>query len=97
MHTAKSPDRLTSTGIVLGVSLASAVLLRYFLLAESWITVLVLLACFAVGLIAVQKRPALEERIVDAFSQCRTLSVTLGIVLALVFNWVIDGDSYAMH
>lgn len=90
-------DRMSFAAIVLGVCVGGAVLLRYFLLAESWVTVLVLLACFAIALVAVQKRPALEDRIVAAFSQCKTLSVSLGIVLALVFPWVLNGDSYAMH
>lgn len=40
-------DRMSSAAIVLGVCVGGAVLLRYFLLAESWVTVLVLLACFA--------------------------------------------------
>ena len=34
-------DRMSSAAIVLGVCVGGAVLLRYFLLAESWVTVLV--------------------------------------------------------
>ncbi len=86
-----------SAAIVLGVALAGAVLLRQFLLAESWITVLALLACLAVALAAVQKRPLVEEGIVAAFGQCRALAVGTGLVLALVFPWLLGGDSYAMH
>src|SRR5256885_12836192 len=68
-----APRSAGSAAIVLGVALAGAVLLRQFLLAESWITVLALLACFAVALVAVQKRPLVEDRIVAAFGQCRPL------------------------
>lgn len=92
-----APRSAGSAAIVLGVALAGAVLLRQFLLAESWITVLALLACFAVALVAVQKRPLVEDRIVAAFGQCRPLAVGTGVVLALVFPWVLGGDSYAMH
>ncbi len=89
--------RAADAAIVVAVTLVSAAVLRAFLLAESWITVLVLLAVFAALLVAVQRRPVLEERLVAAFRRSRRLAVAVGVVVVLVFPWLLAGDSYAMH
>ncbi|MEI2418246.1 branched-chain amino acid ABC transporter permease [Orrella sp. JC864] len=89
--------RLADTAIVLAVATGGAVLLRAFLLAESWITVLALLAAFAVLLVAVQRRPLFEERLVAAFRRARKLATLWGIAIVAVFPWLLQGDSYALH
>lgn len=88
---------MADAAIVLAVSIGGAALLRFFLIAESWITVLVLLGAFAAMLVTVQKQPALEERLIDGFRRLRGLAIVVGIVIALVFPWLLGGDSYAMH
>lgn len=90
-------SRSADIGIVLGLILGATVLLWAFLVAESWVTVLALLAAFAVMLVLVQKRPLLEERLISAFHRSRTLAIVLGIAAAVVFPWTLGGDSYALH
>lgn len=96
-HDLDPVSRGADMGIVIGLTFGATVLLWAFLMAESWVTVLVLLALFAVGLVVVQKRPLLEERLVSAFHRSRRLAILLGIALAMVFPWTLNGDSYAMH
>lgn len=83
--------------MVLGITIGAAVLLRYFLLAESWVTVVVLLVAFAVMLMMVQRQPELEERIVAGFGRHRWLAICAAVALALLFPWLLKGDSYAIH
>lgn len=91
------PARAADAAIVLAIAAVSAALLRSFLLAEHWLTVLALLAAFAVVLVMVQKRPTLEERLAAAFRRSRGLGTVVGIVIALVFPWLLHGDTYALH
>jgi len=97
MQTSSGSDRLIDRAIVITVTIGGAALLRHFLLAESWITVLVLLAVFAVLLVTVQKRPVLEERLVSGFRRSRALAIAVGVVIVGIFPWLLNGDSYALH
>ncbi|MFA4912579.1 MAG: branched-chain amino acid ABC transporter permease [Comamonadaceae bacterium] len=97
MQTSSGSDRLIDRAIVITVTVGGAALLRHFLLAESWITVLVLLAVFAVLLVTVQKRPVLEERLVSGFRRSRALAIAVGLVIVGIFPWLLNGDSYALH
>ena len=97
MQTSSGSDRLIDRAIVITVTIGGAALLRHFLLAESWITVLVLLAVFAVLLVTVQKRPVLEERLVSGFRRSRALAIAVGLVIVGIFPWLLNGDSYALH
>lgn len=96
MHGSVS-SRMTDAVLVLSLTAGGAALLRQFLLAESWITVLALLAAFAVLLVAVQRHPMLEERLVAAFQQARALAIVAGIAVVAIFPWLLAGDSYALH
>lgn len=97
VQTLRVPARLADTAIVTGVTLGAAAMLRSFLLAESWVTVLLLLASFAALLVTVQRQPALEERLADAFRKARGFATALGIALAVVLPWLLGGDTYALH
>jgi len=83
--------------IVLLLTFGAALMLWVFLLAESWVTVLGLLALFAVALVWVQRHPQIEHRIIDAFRVKRSMAVVVGTLIALVFPWLLQGDTYAMH
>lgn len=83
--------------IVLLLTFGAALMLWVFLLAESWVTVLGLLALFAVALVWVQRHPQIEHRIIDAFRVKRSMAMVVGTLIALVFPWLLQGDTYAMH
>lgn len=89
--------RASDAAIVIAVTIGSAALLRSFLVAESWVTVLLLLAVLAALLVTVQRRPSLEERLVSGFRAARRLATVLGICVAIVFPWLLGGDTYALH
>lgn len=89
--------RASHAALVIAVTIGSAALLRSFLVAESWVTVLLLLAVFAALLVTVQRRPSLEERLVSGFREARGLATALGIGVAIVFPWLLGGDTYALH
>ncbi|WP_397474909.1 branched-chain amino acid ABC transporter permease [Pusillimonas sp.] len=94
---ANATQRLLDVVIVLVLTLTAAVLLWMFLLAESWVTVLGLLALFAIALVWVQRHPHFEQRLIAAFRRQRGLAVMTGVIVALVFPWLLRGDTYAMH
>ncbi|NNM71784.1 branched-chain amino acid ABC transporter permease [Enterovirga aerilata] len=83
--------------IVALVEIVGAAALREFLLAEDWRWVLVLLAAFGAVLVALERRPALEARIAEAFARHRRAATLLGIAIALVFPFVLEKSSYALH
>lgn len=89
--------RASDAAIVIAVTIGSAALLRSFLVAESWVTVLLLLAVLAALLVTVQRRPSLEERLVSGFRAARRLATVLGVCVAIVFPWLLGGDTYALH
>ena len=90
-------DKLIDVGAVLVLTFGAAVLLWMFLLAESWVTVLGLLALFAIALVWVQRQPLFEQRLITAFRRQRRLATLVGVVIAIVFPWLLQGDTYAMH
>src|SRR5690606_7229141 len=83
--------------LVLALTIGAAAFLWLFLVVESWVLVLGLLAVFAVLLIAVQRRPLLEQRMIAAFRRKRGLATVLGAATAIVFPWLLGGDTYALH
>lgn len=89
--------RLGSYSISLAIIFTTVILLRSFLLAESWITVLLLLALFAIMLALVQR----SERLGDALLRCLRAArpaVLAGVAVAtLIFPWLLGGDGYALH
>ena len=92
-----APSGLVDLLIVLVLTFGATAFLWVFLAVESWVAVLGLLALFAVALVAVQRRPLFEERLVEAFRRKRSIATVLGIVLAIVFPWLLGGDTYALH
>lgn len=97
MTPAAVPWRLGDLLVVLALTFGAAAFLWLFLVVESWITVLGLLALFAVLLVAIQRRPLLEQRLIAAFRRQRGLATVLGGVTAIVFPWLLGGDTYALH
>lgn len=100
MHSSTMPARSAPPvdwAIVIAVAGGGAALLRAFLLAESWVTVLALLALFGGLLVAVQRQPGLEDRLVGSFRRARSVAVAAGLGIALVFPWLLGGDTYALH
>lgn len=97
MHTPTATVRPADSAIVIGILFLGATALHQFLLADSWVTVLALLALFGVMLVTVQKRPLLEERLVNSFRHCRRLAMGIGMGIVMAFPWTLGGDTYAMH
>jgi ABC-type branched-subunit amino acid transport system permease subunit len=83
--------------IVIAAELIGAAFLRQFLLAEDWRVVTAMLAVFCGTLFVLQSRPALESRIADAFSTHHRVATLVGIVLVLIFPFVLEQSTYALH
>jgi len=95
-------DRLTggvaqSVAIVAGLEIGGAALLRLFLLSEKTWIVVALLAVFGAAFAVLQLRPRLEERIATAFRQSRLVALLLGFAIVLVYPFLMQGSSYALH
>ena len=87
----------TNLAIVVATELVAAAFLRQFLLAEDWRLVIALLLVFSTALIALQRWPAIEARIEQAFHQRRRAASILGIVLVLAFPFALQQNTYAIH
>jgi ABC-type branched-subunit amino acid transport system permease subunit len=92
-----SARTVTNLAIVAATEITGAALLRQFLLADDWRLVVALLATFAMTLIVLQRRPALETRIEDAFNVHRTFAALLAIALVTLFPFALDKNTYALH
>lgn len=100
----RDPDAIPATthraldlAIIAAVELGGAFLLGTFLLTrQTWLIVLIL-ALFAAALVVMRLRPAIEDRIVLAFHKARGAAVLLGLALALVYPFLMQGNSYAIH
>ena len=85
-------------GLVVAVTeLAGAALLLAFLAAESTVMVVGLLAVMAAIFAALQLRPQLEETIVRAFHDARTLATALALVIILIYPFFLGSNTYALH
>lgn len=83
--------------IVLACEVLGAAFLREFLLAEAWQYVIGLLAVFALALVAMQRLPAIEQRIEDAFEAQNTAATIIGLAIVLGFPFTLEGNTYAFH
>lgn len=87
---------LADIAIVAGIEILGALFLRTFILSDSGVVVGLLLLMSA-GFVALQLRPAIEERIVAAFNRARIAALLLGLVLILGFPFAMQGSGYALH
>jgi len=76
---------------------AGAGFLRQFLLVDDWRAVVGLLALFGGALVAMQRLPALEARIEQAFAANRRFATLLGMAIVLAFPFVLQNSTYALH
>lgn len=92
-----SAQRALDLAVIAAVELGGAFLLGTFLLTrQTWLIVLILVL-FGVGLVTLRLRPVIEDRIVLAFHRARGVAVALGLALALVYPFLMQGNSYAIH
>lgn len=96
------PARATlgaASGLVLVAltEIAGAAFLRQFLLVDDWRAVVGLLALFGGALVAMQRLPAIEAGIEQAFGANRRFAALLGIAIVLAFPFVLQNSSYALH
>ncbi len=82
---------------VILAELTGAALLWGLLTADSTPMVLALLALMGAGFAVAQVRPQIEDAIVGAFQSQRRLATMLGIVLVLLYPFVLNGNTYALH
>ncbi|MBK6465724.1 MAG: branched-chain amino acid ABC transporter permease [Rhodobacter sp.] len=83
--------------IVAAVELGGAVVLGVFLLADDPRIIVALLGLMGAGFALLQFRPAIEERIVAAFRAARRAAMILGAAVVLVYPFLMQGSSYALH
>lgn len=93
---APDPGR-AAIAVVSLVEVAGALFLRQFLLADDWRLVVALLASFGAALVALQRAPAIEARIERAFADQARYATALGTVIVLLFPFVLDRNTYALH
>lgn len=93
----KRRDVPLNLAAVIGVEAVGAVLLGAFLLSDRTPVIVALLALMGAIFAAMQLRPQLEERIVVAFRHQRRAATILGIAIVLVYPFLIDGSTYALH
>lgn len=94
---ASATGAVSGIAIVVAVELVGAAFLRQFLLVEDWRFVTAMLVVFCAALYLLQSRPALESRIADAFSSHRRVAALLGFVLVVMFPFVLEKSTYALH
>lgn len=89
----------TASGIalVIAVELIGAAYLRQFLLVDDWRVITGMLAVFCGALYLLQSRPVFEMRIADAFARHRRLATLLGAVIVIMFPFVLEQSTYALH
>jgi ABC-type branched-subunit amino acid transport system permease subunit len=68
-----------------------------FMLAESWIVLVALLALAAAALILVQRRPALDRFLEECFQRARAPALLWAVALAVAFPFLVQGNSYVLH
>ncbi len=89
----------TASGLALVAltEVAGAAFLRQFLLVDDWRAVVGLLALSGGALVAMQRLPAIEAGIEQAFGANRRFATLLGMAIVLAFPFVLQGSSYALH
>jgi len=97
MPTQAAARPLAAAALGVATEIGGAVFLRQFLLTDDWRLVVGLLAIFAIALVAFERRPAAEAAIASAFRTHRRLATLLGIALVLVFPFVLEKNTYALH
>ncbi len=83
--------------IVAATELGGAVILGVFLLADDARIIVAMLGLLGAGFALLQLRPAIEEMIVSAFRSARRPALFLGIAIVLVYPFMMQGSSYALH
>jgi ABC-type branched-subunit amino acid transport system permease subunit len=68
-----------------------------FMLAESWIVLVALLALAAAALVAVQRHRALDRFLADCFRRARAPAVVWAGVLVVTFPFLLGSNSYVLH
>jgi ABC-type branched-subunit amino acid transport system permease subunit len=68
-----------------------------FMLAESWIVLLALLALGAAALVLVQRHRALDRLIEDCFRRARAPAFVWAGILVVAFPFLVLGNSYVLH
>jgi ABC-type branched-subunit amino acid transport system permease subunit len=74
-----------------------AALLGTFLLGDSTVLIVAILALMGAIFALLQLRPAIEEIIVGAFRSQRRLALILGLILVLCYPFFMQGSGYALH
>jgi ABC-type branched-subunit amino acid transport system permease subunit len=82
---------------IVATEAVGAVFLRQFLLADDWRLIVTLLAIFAAGLVAFERRPNLEGVIASAFRTQSGFAILLGVVLVVLFPFALEKNTYALH
>lgn len=97
--TAAQPRRAPALdlSIVAATELGGAVILGVFLLADDARIIVAMLGLLGAGFALLQFRPAIEEMIVSAFRSARRPALFLGIAIVLVYPFMMQGSSYALH
>lgn len=93
--TGRSPWR--SAAVVALVEGGGAVLLGAFLLGDATPLIVGLLVGMAAIFALLQLRPRIEDHIVCAFHEQRTLALILGGAIVMAYPFFMQGSSYALH
>ncbi len=93
----KQQGTALNLAIVAGVELGSAILLGAFLLSDATWVIVALLGLMAAMFAALQLRPQIEDRIVLAFRDRRTVAMLAGAAIVLLYPFFMQGSSYALH
>ena len=91
------PALALALAIAAAVVIGCAALLRWLLLATDTAVIVGILAVFGLGLAVLQLRPAVEERILEAFARSRPFGLLLGIAVVVAFPFLLRGSGYALH
>ena len=79
------------------VETAGAAWFLAFMLAESWIVLVALLAVAAAALVAVQRHRALDRFLADCFRRARAPAIVWAGVLVVTFPFLLGSNSYVLH
>lgn len=90
-------NKAANLAIVAGIEICGAFLLGVFLLADDSRVIVAVLALMGAAFGLMQARPAVEERIIAAFQGARSLTMGLGITIILIYPFLLQGSSYALH
>ncbi|MDP3960143.1 MAG: branched-chain amino acid ABC transporter permease [Pseudorhodobacter sp.] len=83
--------------IVAAIELGGAAVLGVFLLADDARIIVAMLGLLGAGFALLQLRPTIEKRIVTVFRSARRAALFLGVAIVLVYPFMMQGSSYALH